>query len=638
MAWIVTRFPEPTLVESRRSASITVWDTSSEPPEDSGLVYRWNGYAEKDSVHSLLQYVEIHGERLRRKYLEWIHDLGESRIDGKRVIDHLALDDGLSYWWMTLFVEQSPWKSPSIIDAIRLLALEEIIAQHRPDQLRLVSANRYLHEVLDGWCRKLGIVYRLEQPHGRNVRQFSFRGVYRALPQAAQALISLLRYLLTRWPLKRAEKSGWFGGARTLFFCSYFDNIDPKAADTGVFNSYYWEGLFALLRRMGWQSNWLQLFSPCVTVPTPEAATNWAQRFNRHPREQGFHTFPEAYLSWRMVPRVISRWFKLVLVYQRLGEIKHAFCPPGSQFSLWPLMRWEWQASMCGAVSISNLLWIELFDSSLRDLPHQKKGLYLCENQAWERAMVHSWRKYGHGQLIAVAHSTVRFWDLRYFADPRTIGSSGRHAMPQADLTALNGKAAVDAYLSVEYPRQAIAECEALRYGYLNNLPPRHAWRRSKDDAIKLLILGDYIPAGTRKMLELLEAAIRTMSVRVICTVKPHPNCPVDPADYPSLQLNVVVDPLQTILHAFDIAYSGNLTTAAVDAYLSGLPGVVKLDETELNFSPLRGQCGVRFVSAPEELAEALETADQGTAPSPDRNEFFFLDPGLPRWSRLLAN
>src|SRR3990172_153193 len=122
---------------------------------------------------------------------------------------------------------------------------------------------------------------------------------------------------------------------------------------------------------------------------------------------------------------------------------------------------------MQGPVAISNLLWIELFDVALRDLPHQKKGLYLCENQAWERAFIHAWRKYGHGQLIAVAHSTVRFWDLRYFIDPRTPRSQDPYPMPQADLMALNGKAARDAYLSVDRPKETIVECEALRYGYV---------------------------------------------------------------------------------------------------------------------------------------------------------------------------
>jgi surface carbohydrate biosynthesis protein (TIGR04326 family) len=292
---------------------------------------------------------------------------------------------------------------------------------------------------------------------------------------------------------------------------------------------------------------------------------------------------------------------------------------------------------MRGPVAIENLLRIELFNQALCDLPRQKMGLFLCENQAWERALIYAWRKYSHGQLIAVEHSTVRFWDLRYFFDPRTVRSSDLYPMPQADLTALNGKAAVDAYLSVDYPKQAIAECEALRYGYLNDLRAKHLIGRAKEYPVKVLILGDYVPSGTSRMLLLLEAAIPYIIGLATYTVKPHPNLMVNAADYPLLHLKVVIDPLEKILFDFDIAYSSSMTSAAVDAYHIGLPLVVMLEEMELNFSPLRGQPGVRFVSTPEELAEALQTAaNKGTATASDESEFFFLATELPRWSRLL--
>lgn len=293
---------------------------------------------------------------------------------------------------------------------------------------------------------------------------------------------------------------------------------------------------------------------------------------------------------------------------------------------------------MRGSVAISNLLWIELFDKALRELPYQAKGLYLCENQAWERALIHAWRKHRHGQLIALAHSTVRFWDLRYFTDARTVRSADPHPMPRADLIALNGTAAIDAYLSMDYPQEAIAECEALRYGYLNDLRTGHSSRKVKGDPIQVLILGDYMPSNTIKMLQLLEVAAPLISDPIAYTVKPHPNWLVESTGYPSLQLKVVTDPLGKILHDFDVAYSSNMTSAAVDAYLAGMPVVVMLDGTELNFSPLRGHLGVSFVSTPKELAEALQRAYRGKTPDIDQNEFFYLDPQLPRWQRLLAS
>jgi surface carbohydrate biosynthesis protein (TIGR04326 family) len=109
--------------------------------------------------------------------------------------------------------------------------------------------------------------------------------------------------------------------------------------------------------------------------------------------------------------------------------------------------------------------------------------------------------------------------------------------------------------------------------------------------------------------------------------------------DYPTLNLKVITEPVGKILLDFDIVYSSNLTSAAVDAYLVGLPVVVALDETELNFSPLRGRAGVFFVGTPKALADALYTAtDEDAATETNPSDFFFLDPELPRWSRLVRN
>lgn len=617
-------------------ATLIVWDSPASPSGRNGLVYRWNGHADNASAHSLLRYVETHEDQLRRKYLAWIHDLGESRVNGRRLIDHLAFDDGLSYWWLTRLSEKSPYKSP-ITDAIRLLALEEIVVQRRPRTLRLVSGNPILNETVRGLCRSLGIPYEWERVAGKPDRPWNLRRESRRLPQPLRALAALVRHLVGRWPLRHANSSRWSDGDGSLFLCSYFIGTAPEAAADGRFASRYWEGVPDLMAKLGLSGNWLHHYFPDETVPTPRVALDWVGRFNRNRREQGFHTFVDAYLSPRVVRRVLTRWLTLMLLSRRLRGIRHAFCPSGSQISLWPLMRSEWYASMRGAAAIDNLLFVELFDAALRDLPHQVKGLYLCENQPWERALIHAWRKYGHGQLIAAAvHVSVRFWDLRYYADPRTVRSSEPHPMPQPDVIALNGKAAIEACLCVDYPKEAIVECEVLRYGRLRDRAG-DAPDKGEEGPIKVLLLGDYMPSSTVNMLQLLEASAPQLAGRVSYTIKPHPNFPITALDYPLLQLDVVTDPLATLVRHFDIALSSNMTSAALDVYFAGVPVVVKLDDAELNMSPLRGQPGVRFVSTPDELVEALQAPNHGGAANRPRDEFFFIDPELPRWKRLLS-
>ena len=626
------------MTKQQRTVGITLWDSRGDPPANAGVVYCWNGHEEqRPFLYSILRYVETHSERLRGRYIAWIHELGESQIRGRRLIDILAWDEGLSYWWMTSFVERSPWKSPGIIDAIRLLALEEILLREKPDKLNLVSSNRCLHKVVVDLCQRVGVAYNWVRPAGRSLRSWNLKGLFRALPQSFQGLIWLARYLGGRWPFRYGEKGGWFRGSDGLFVCSFFGGVDPKAAKQGRFESSLWAGLQPLLNDVGRRGNWLQLFVASDAGPTPGLAMKWARCFNQQKGRQGAHTFLDAYLSPGIVVWVIAQWLRLVVTSWRLRQVRNAFRPHGSQISLWPVMRRDWVASMRGPDAVNNLMWLRLFDVALSDLPHQAVGLYAHENQAWERALIRAWRKHGHGQLIAVAHSTVRFWDLRYFADPRTVRSSGAYRMPQPDRVALNGQAAIDAFRSVGFPEAAILECEALRYNYLRDLPRRPASTTTTGGPIKVLVLGDYTRSGTVAMLKLLEAVVLKIPTVATYTVKPHPNYIVVAENYPSLDLTVATEPLSSLLIDYDVALSGNLTSAAVDAYLAGLRVVVTLDATSMNFSPLRDQTEVNFVSTPDELVRALQAAGRERPVRPDPGQMFFLDPSLPRWQRALG-
>jgi len=103
------------------------------------------------------------------------------------------------------------------------------------------------------------------------------------------------------------------------------------------------------------------------------------------------------------------------------------------------------------------------------------------------------------------------------------------------------------------------------------------------------------------------------------------------------LKLEVTMSPLGEIMSEFDVAYSGNLTTAALDAYLAGLPVIVAFDDTELNFSPLRRCEGVSFVSNSEELTTALVDVNWSEGIKPIPREFFCLDSNLTKWKELLS-
>lgn len=605
----------------------------------------WQSCEHGDGISSIPRYVEVHAERLRRKYLAFIHDLAQTEISGKRVVDHFDMGDGFSLWWMTQLAEKSPFKSPRIYDCIRLMALEEMVVNISPFELVLFSSDRTLAQSMQRLCEnlKIGFIWRRGvQPalHSLWVR------MYRSLPHAVQGLISL-RHIFRRWPLRRVTGPQWFQGANAIFICSYFIHLDPASCAKGVFYSRQWGKLQTHFNDSGRRFNWIHHFLFSEVVQSVNTALDWVSRFNSNASYQGNHRFLDTYLTWTNIGLVLKMWGKLNFVAWRLRGIPSAFCPVGSAVWLWPLLRSDWQTSLNGSAALNNCLWTTLFDAALRNVPHQPLGLYLCENQGWERALLRAWRKYGHGKIIAVQHATVPFWHLCYFDDPRTLKSEQPGAVPQPDVLAVNGLMAWTAFVDAGYPVERLAKVEALRYQDLARYVPCQATNHGRipngqdvqgvEIRIRVLVLGELAKTSMHHFLRILEGAFGSIADTHEFTFKPHPGYAVNMGDYPGITVNQTTEALEFILHKYDIALCANSTSAAVEAYVAGLPVIIGLDGSDFNLSPLRGRSDVRFVGSPDELADALHAIDRGYERRADHTEFFFLNPDLPRWNQLLS-
>jgi surface carbohydrate biosynthesis protein (TIGR04326 family) len=618
------------------SASLVVWDRDDDPPAHSGQLLYWRHYGqrESESVSSVPRYLEEHADRLKKKYLAFIHELGEHRVADRRLIDHLDAGDGFSFWWMTLLAEKSPFKSPRIYDCLRLLALEEILLANRPAMLTLASSDRALVQAISRLCRNLDIRFRAQRSGGTGRARTALRKGYDALPSWLQGLLSL-RHSLRRWPLRRVSVPRWYSAAKACFICSYFIHLDRGQCAQGKFHSRHWEGLPKLLRDGGRLTNWIQLFLVSEVVPDTETGIGWVEAFNRDAANQGLHVFLESYLTPARVVRALRLWLWLVGVKGRLRNIQSAFNVNGSGVWLWPMLRGDWHSSLNGPAAMANCLYITLFDEALATMPRQHQGLYLYENQAWEKALLRAWRRHGHGEIIGVQHATVPYWHLYYFDDPRSLGADGISTLPLPDRLAVNGGVAWRAFADGGYPKEKLVEVEALRYLYLFKAAGD---RHRGSGPLRVLVVGDMIPASMHNLLALLQDAARRIPAGYEFTLKPHPGYSVDLSAFPDLTIAETDESLAKLLGGYDVALAANSTSAAVDAYVALLPVIIAVDGGSLNLSPLRGRPGVTFVSASQELEKALQAAADGFAPDDRRHEdFFFLSPDLQRWRRLLA-
>ena len=97
-------------------------------------------------------------------------------------------------------------------------------------------------------------------------------------------------------------------------------------------------------------------------------------------------------------------------------------------------------------------------------LPHRVLVSIFLENTDWEFLFVQNWRLASLGTLIGVPHTSIRFWDLRYFYDTRSFLQ-----LPFPDLIAVMALTPPSYVLESGYKDYQLVEVEALRYMYLSS-------------------------------------------------------------------------------------------------------------------------------------------------------------------------
>lgn len=619
-----------------------IWDSDDDPPTGNWVTILWGGFGKGNysDVISLPKLVEEQSDTLRMRYLSWIYDIGETCLKGKRLVDHLELRPSFSYWWMTLVAQKfNAFSSPYILEVIKLLAFEDaFLKKKKIDSILLVSNKKKMAQILKDYCTKANIGFTWNQAKKDNNRKSWIKSFYRSLPFFIQASISLIRFAWQRrsnggrYQVQKLSKSN-----AEITFADILVHLDEHGLLNDEFVSNYWTSLIDKLNKSNLLSIWLHSYYEHKVVNSIKLAKNIISRFNKRSGNKQCHILIDVNLSLSLVIKALKDYFGLVKSSFRLNKISRYFQIRGSRFDLWPLFKRDWNDSVRGQSAMVNCLRLNLFESILFRLPCQKLGVYIQENQPWEMALIYFWKVAGHGRLIGVPHTTVRYWDLRYFYDPRSYLRTRRNDLPMPDLVAVNGPVARKFYLQGGYPEKKLVKVEALRYLHLlkifqESIIPNKTGKNNLH--LRILVLGDIFPEVNEQLIRWLKIAAKYLPTEIRYTIKPHPVCEIKNIDFKSGQFCITNAPLSESLADCDIVLTSNATSAAVDAYCTGIPVISVLDGNAFNLSPLRGLDGVVFVTNPMEVVEALR--DWHNYERVEVAPFFYLNKQLFRWKMLL--
>ena len=615
---------------------LLIWDLESKSNDSKFDVIYWNSYeeSESDKLYSIPSIVEENAEYLKSKYLSLIYAFGAAKVNGKRIIDHLMIRQNFSYWWMTLFAEKCNFiKSPQIDNIIKLMALELWLQGRNYQKLKLISDNEHLAMSVSQLANKLQIDFKWEKKQSKKKNISLVKQVFHSLPNLIKSPIWLLFYVFSNFALKGEGVELWKKTTATSTFISYLFNLVPEAISEGRYESRYWTKLNNLLDNNKHPSNWLHLYVKDSLLPTPKKARNLIRQFNTSQKGHQVHVTLASFVNMQVIFLTLRDWYKIL----KLNTFVTKKIKATSGY-LWPLFIKDSQESMAGITAMSNLLNFNLFEKAMSELPKQNRGCYLQENIGWEFGFISAWQSSGHHEnLIGFPTSAIIYWDLRRFFDPRTYQRNTQGSLPLPDYVGMNGVVSKNIYLSGGYPKDNLIEVESLRYLYLSNyFLQKNKLTASLTKEKVVLVVGDYSKLNTYRQLDLLSSSIIDIDPLVRYIVKPHPMSSVDLEDFPNLNGELSIRPIEELLKISDIVYSSLITSAAIDAYCFGLPIITLLDGKTLNMSPLRGVKSVYFVTNSEGLSttiNALKTAVLDT-----KENYFYLDPSLPRWHKWLTD
>ena len=614
------------------SFDLIIWDTEEEIPLDSLDLIYWQSY-ESDkakNITSITKLVEENADYYKSKYLSRVYEIGAQKLNGKSIVDHFEIRPGLSYWWLMLISEKSNYfKSPQIENIIKLEALHDLIARKNYKKIKLVTSNHELSDavklIASGFSIDFQCQYSVkdtDENHG------IIRKIYYRLPYFIQSLVWLLNNSIFYWPLKGVGIDSWKNSEAKLTFATHFDNLHR-----GSHNSKYWTSLPDLLNKNMIKSNWLHIFQKDQFVNTPREAKKEIIKFNKSNFKTQAHVSLHSFLSIRLIINVLIDWLKII----RLSKAIKPHLRITSGF-MWPLIKDDYFLSVMGPISISNLMELNLFEKAMGAISNQDRGCYLQENQPWEYSFIFSWRKNNHANnLLGVTHTAVKYWDLRYFSDPRNYSEKVKCSLPLPDNVGINGDAAKKMYINNGYSEKEIIEVEALRYLHLSNFKKHNRQRLNNKNTV-VLVLGGYMKEDTKFLMDLLEATAQEMDKSIEFIVKPHPNCPIFQENYPNLSFQVSNEPIYELLNKCSMAYTSAVTSSAVDAYCAGKKVITAFNPINLNRSPLRGFNEVTFVSKSSELVQAIKKNTKLDEANLMEDSFFYTDSSLKRWKDFLSS
>lgn len=583
----------------------------------SDLVILWNQYEQNNlNYFSIPKYVEDNCEFYKKLFLSIISDIGDYEINGMSLLKIFKREATFNFWWLTSLQLKSNIDDKSgINNCIKLLALNDVINSYQVSSITVITINENLFNSVKEFCSLKKIKFIINNKSNNNLIK------NKTASNIIGVIIFILKYIYFTLVNYRIINKSCLTGEISFF--DIFVHLKEKSLLTNRFYSSYWNELIEILKTSKYKISWIHLFYSHKTTPKFQKAKELANKFNKYDSQNMKHLFLEDYLSLTIISRAVLIYFntlyKYLLVYRN-----SKFFLKNKDVNFYFFLKDEFNESLFGKVRIINEIRLLSFDLLFKNSNKQKLGFYIQENQPWEIILISKWRKYNHGKIFGVPHSTVRYWDLRYFD---SLENLRRKINILPDSILVNSSYAYGLLKNEFFNNKKLLIVEALRYQHLIK-------KSSNYDYDKIIIFGDFQYKTTKKILEIVNNVRTRLQRNVIFYFKQHPAFFFDISSY---DFEEDTRSTEEILLNYKLVITSDISSTSAEAYTLGLTVIQYLDGSKVNFSPIKGLKQSFFFNNIESLYNIIDSPEAlKNKIIANTNKYFHINLDLSKWKEIL--
>ena len=301
-------------------------------------------------VISIPETLEQKPDFIRNLYLDWFHDLSKNTVCGT-TLDKLFSFEEFDIWAMSDFVENSILESsPHIDNAIRILALMDLLRNHySPCEycLSIKSEDKLLIQCFSQQIR----------PNSNSKIVFAriyslcliFYDLLNVLFNQAKGIFWLLKTLLESIQFDRIQVKRWIETDADNIFVSYFCNFEVKNGDQVSTRSKYWTSLQDKIFKTKDNTKWLYLYFKNPQIKSVKEANCIINGLNNSANQ--IHACVNSCFDLGLACKTLKVFLKATKLTARFNP-KTKF-RLSSVVNMWPLFKDSWNKSFYGSSLMS---------------------------------------------------------------------------------------------------------------------------------------------------------------------------------------------------------------------------------------------------------------------------------------------